>query len=143
MSKADDRPTTKALRLQSVAGLKRRVANRHQHYEPTGARCNRREAEAMEEQAADMLALPVPPEIGLGGEIVPGPMSVQVPREALMSRDYTRDVAQDKPDAAAAFASYARLKLAADAGAAEMAAEAAETIRAANAFERMLAHQLA
>jgi hypothetical protein len=97
----------------------------------------------MEQQAAEMLTLPVPPEIGIGGEIVPGPHTVQASGDALIRRDYLRDVAQDKPDAAAAFASYARLKLAADAGAAEMAVEAAETIKAANAYERMLAHQLA
>jgi hypothetical protein len=143
MSGSKDRPTTKALRLQAVAGLKRRVANRHQHSDPTGAWLNRREAEVMDEEAADLLTLPAAPEIGLGGEIVPGPATVEVPHKSLATRDYLRDVAQDKPDAAAAFASYARMKLAADAGAAEMAAEAADSINAANAYERMLAHQLA
>lgn len=143
MSKPEDRPTTKALRLQTGAGLKRRLAKRIAGEDPIGARHNRREAEFMEQQAADILALPVLPEIGLGGEIVPGPQTVQATGEDRIRRDYMRDVAQDKPDAAAAYGSYERLRLAANAGAAELATEAAETIRAANAFERMLAHQLA
>ena len=61
----------RALRLKAVARKKRATVIGTEAQDPTGARFWRREAQDAEEDAADLLALQEPPEVGVGNELVP------------------------------------------------------------------------
>jgi hypothetical protein len=76
-------------------------------------------------------------QIGTGGELVPASILGECSR-ALDLRDTVRD-----PSYVTVDASRDRLELAQQAGALELALDAADTIDAENSLERMLAHQLA
>ncbi|MEI7606183.1 MAG: hypothetical protein WCJ64_02240 [Rhodospirillaceae bacterium] len=87
------------------------------------------EAGIWEGLGATALALPNPPPVGAGGEFVP---------ESWELKDTVA-----APDLTTAVASRTRVELAAEAGALELAVDAAATIDAKNSLERMLAHQVA
>ena len=74
-------------------------------------------------------------EHGAGGELIPHGAQQKPPAE------YRSTVT--KPDYVAAAASRERLDLAQQAGALEIALDAADTVQAQNSIEQMLAHQLA
>src|SRR5215204_4022990 len=94
---------------------------------------DRRHADQWEERAR--AAVPeVLAEIGVGQELLPEPK----PGRGLELRNTV-----DSPDYVAADASRDRLELAHQAGALELALDTADTIKAENSLERMLAHQLA
>lgn len=132
--------TRGALRMGARANLKRKIADKNAAHDPTGARFERREAEAMAREARERLALSTysaePPMVGSGGELVP-------PRELQPDRPWITETVRDAPDMVNAMASLQRLELATDAGALDLAVDAADSIKAANSFGKMLAHQLA
>ena len=125
----------RALRLKEVARKKRATAIGTEFEDPTGARFWRREAQDAEEQAADLLTLQEPPEVGVGNEFVP-PGGYQGKHHYLVHT-------LTHPDGVTADASLERLNLAENAGALTTAVDAAETIQAQNSLEKMLAHQMA
>lgn len=127
-----------ALRLQTVAAVKRAGAPVIENEgDIAGAMVERAEAEDMETAALAYLgkirgtATP-----GNGGELLD-----LTPNDLC---DYPRlvDTLKQSPDALSAGASRARLELASQAGALTLGVDVAETIKARNSMERMLAHQL-
>jgi hypothetical protein len=90
-------------------------------------------ADCKEEVAREELALAEIPERGMGGELVPS-FEHGVPGVTLALKD---------PDHVNLNASVARVRLADECGAFDMALDTAETIGAQNATEQMLAHQMA
>ena len=130
------RTATDGLRLREAAQRKRLAAKFLAEIgDATGAGFERREAADMARNADEMLALPSKPNIGTGGELFLSPEdSGNLPGLAATVED---------PDWVTAEASRDRLELAADAQCLAMAADAAETIRAENSLEKMLAHQMA
>ena len=60
----------RAVRLQCGAAKKRAVAPSVASYDPTGAGFQRREADAMDDDAAALLELSAMPELGAGGELL-------------------------------------------------------------------------
>ncbi len=91
-------------------------------------------AERLEERARERVPERCA-ELGAGGELLPTGAQQKPPAE------YISTVA--KPDYVAAAASRDRLDLAQQAGALEIALDAADTVQAQNSLEQMLAHQLA
>ncbi len=138
MGKADSkkRTATDGLRLREAAQRKRLAAKFLAEIgDATGAGFERREADDMARNADEMLVLPSKPNIGTGGELFLSPEdSGNMPGLAATVED---------PDWVTAEASRDRLELAADAQCLAMAADAAETIRAENSLEKMLAHEMA
>lgn len=85
------------------------------------------------DRAADaLLTLDAEPERGTGGELIPTGEGC-----------HNMELVTRRPDRTALVASQERLELARDCGAIEMACEAAEDVKARNALERMLTHQMA
>ncbi len=125
-----------ALRMREGAKMKRDTANFLGSIgDPTGARWERRDAEDMDGLANEILTLPEKPKIGTGGELHLSPAETKAkPGLACTVED---------PDGVTVVASRDRLELASDAGCLAMGADVAETIRARNSLEKMLAHQLA
>ncbi len=100
-----------------------------------GARYERWEADDIAQRAEEILSLPEKPAIGTGGKLFLSPEdAAEKPGLALTVED---------PDAVTVDASRDRLDLASDAHCLALAADAAETIRAENSLEKMLAHQMA
>lgn len=134
--------TGDALRLLAGAQRKRAVAGAVEEYDQIGARWERREADQMEANATAYLDIAAHkdgntgPEVGNGGEMVPV-------GDAYDDMPSLVDTVRDNPDMVTSGVSTRRLELAAEAGALDMAVDAADTVEAANSLEKMLAHQLA
>ena len=128
--------TADAVRQQAYAARNRAVAN-EQAGDPIGARWALLEAVDMEAYAADFLELPADSgEVGAGSEMVP------IGNDAAERPDFVETV-RSAPDMVTARASLARLNLAAETGTFDLALDVADTIKARNSLEKMLAHQLA
>jgi hypothetical protein len=138
-------PTTAAdaVRLKTAAQRKRALAPimLEEWGDPVGARFELSEAAAMDARAAAALDplnhSSVPLTQGNGGE------AVVEDRKGPTEQNWIRDTLKERPDMLNAEASMARLELTAVAGTLAMAVDAAESVRAANSLERMLAHQMA
>jgi hypothetical protein len=138
-------PTTAAdaVRLKTAAQRKRALAPimLEEWGDPVGARFELSEAAAMDARAAAALDplnhTSVPITQGNGGE------AVVEDRKGPTEQNWIRDTLKERPDMLNAEASMARLELTAVAGTLAMAVDAAESVRAANSLERMLAHQMA
>src|SRR5262249_15647822 len=105
--------------------------------EPIQARWLRLEANDMEAYANSFLALPEE-QIGVGaaGEMLPTGNSAT-------DRPDLIDTVRSKPDRVAARASLAPLELPEQTGAPDLAVDTADTIKARNSLEKMLAHEIA
>ena len=125
----------KALRLKTVALKKRATAAAIAPEDSTGAMFWRREADADEAEAARLLKLPAPPEVGVGNELIPA--------GGFDGINHSLVHTLSNPDSVTADASLERLNLAEDAGVLTLAVDAAETVQAQNSLEKMLAHQMA
>lgn len=125
----------KALRLQTVALKKRATATAVAPEDSTGARFWRLEADADEAEAARLLKLPAPPEVGAGSELIP--------TGGFDGINHSLAHTLSNPTSVTADASLERLNLAEDAGVLTLAVDAAETVQAQNSLEKMLAHQMA
>lgn len=90
-------------------------------------------AEEMDTAADALLTLPVPVEQGMGGELAPPSSQGLIGQEDAVKR----------PDAVSLQASIERVSLADSCGIFNLAFNAAETIKAKDATEQMLAHQMA
>src|SRR5215472_4163390 len=134
----DQKPNTPAergLRLREAAQMKRAIADSESARDPTGARWDRRDAAEFDRRSEQLLTLPSKPAIGTGGEL-------ELSREEAGKKPGLACTVEN-PNLVTAEASRDRLELAGDAGCMTLAADAAETIRARNSLEKMLAHQLA
>jgi hypothetical protein len=131
-----------AVQLQGGAAVRRAegIASLEEGDE-IGGRFDLAEAQAMEVAAAAYLDpsshVARTPEPGNGGELL------VVRQEELSDIPRIVDTVRKKPDMLNAEACRSRLELASGAGVLTMAVDAAQTIRARNSLERMLAHQLA
>jgi hypothetical protein len=129
--------TADALRQQVYAARNRAEANALESGEPIQARWLRLEANDMETYAENFLALPGEEiEVGAAGEMVPT-------GERAMDRPDLIDTVRSQPDKVTARASVARLELVAQTGTLDLAVDTADTIKARNSLEKMLAHQIA
>jgi hypothetical protein len=137
MKSSKPESTAEALRLKGAAAKKHAIAAEMAHADPTGAHWHGSEAREMERAADNTLALPPENvEVGIGGEIVPlGADAREKPGIV--------DTVRVSPTLSTARASCERMDLAGHAGVLDLAADAAESIQAANSLEKMLAHQLA
>jgi hypothetical protein len=129
--------TADALRQQVCAARNRAEANALESSEPMQAQWRRLEANDMEDYAENFLALPGEEiEVGAAGEMVPN-------GERAMDRPDLIDTVRSQPDKVTARASVARLELVAQTSALDLAVDTADTIKARNSTEKMLAHQIA
>ena len=129
--------TADALRQQVYAARNRAEADALETSEPIQARWRRLEANDMEAYADSFLALPEEQiEVGAAGEMLPT-------GDSATDRPDLIDTVRSKPDKVTAQASLARLELLAQTGALDLAVDTADTIRARNSLEKMLAHQIA
>lgn len=138
MAPMPDKKETAADGMRLREAVKRKhVTARHlaEIGDALGARYERREADQIAQRAEEILSLPEKPAIGTGGELFLSPEdAAEKPGLALTVED---------PDGVTVDASRDRLDLTADAHCLALAADAAETIRAENSLEKMLAHQMA
>ena len=128
---------TGALSLEVSADNLRAVAkSARERGDLTVARCREIEADEMDRTVVNVLIPdePLGPP-GIGGELVPSD-------EEMETAPAVYDTLKTSPDMVNATASRERLSLAANAGALILGTDIAETIRARNSLERMLAHQL-
>lgn len=105
--------------------------------DPTGHRFFNAEAEKADALATMPLSALEVEGVGAGGDMV---LHMPMPAgdvEGLRLRDVTKD-----PSMVTATAQLDRLRLADDAGALDVAIDAADTIQARNSLEKMLAHQM-
>jgi hypothetical protein len=129
--------TTDALLQQAYAARNRAVAKELAVSDPTAARWALLEAADMDKYAAAYLEIaPGSVEVGSGGEMVPT-SNIADESTALV------DTIRSAPDMVTARASIARINLIAETGDLDLAMDAAETIKARNSLEKMLAHQIA
>jgi hypothetical protein len=126
----------KGLRLRESARFQRTRAASSAHYDPTGARFDRREAGEADRMADAILTLPAAPAIGIGGEL-------HLSRDDAAAKPGLACTVADNPDLTIAVASRDRLELAADAQCLSLAVDMAETLHARNSVEKALAHQAA
>lgn len=120
--------------LKAGAAIKRNVADYLGPSDPTGARWNRLEAADMEQAADSYLTLPASAIEGTGGEIALPTDRTEFPGHL---------DAVKCPDMVTLQASRERIGLIDSAGAFNLGFDAAESIKARDSFEKMLAHQLA
>jgi hypothetical protein len=131
-----------AVRLEAGAAVKRAIAQEMlSEGDWTGSRFELAEAEDME-AAAETFLDPLshatgPQAIGNGGELV-----VRT-QEAMGKVPGIIDTLRESPDMLNATASRERLELAGGTGALTMGVDAAESIKARNSLEKMLAHEMA
>jgi hypothetical protein len=128
---------TGALSLYVSADNLRAVAkSARERGDHTVAKCREIEADEMDRSVVSVLIPdePLGPP-GIGGELVPLD-------EEMENAPAVYDTLKTSPDMVNATASRERLSLAANAGALIMGTDIAETIRARNSLEKMLAHQL-
>ncbi len=129
--------TADALRQQAYAACNRVVAKERAASDPLAARWALLESIDMEKYAEDHLEIsPESVEVGAGGEMVPT-------GEDATERPGFVETVRSEPDLVTARASLARLELAAETAAFDLAIDAADTIKARNSLEKMLAHQIA
>ena len=128
--------------MKAQARRKRALAPvmREQWGDPTGARFEAAEADAMDARA-DLALDPASrayaaPVQGNGGELV-------IESAEARARPWIKDTLAASPDMLNAYASAARMDLATAAGSLTMALDMAQSIEAANSVERALAHQMA
>jgi hypothetical protein len=125
------------VRQQAYAARNRAVAKERAASDPIEARWALLASIDREKSAADFLEIaPDLVEIGAGGEMVP------IGDDATERPDFVETV-RSAPDLVTARASIARLELAEKTGAFDLAMDAADTIKARNSLEKMLAHQIA
>jgi len=128
--------TERGLFLKTSAKIKRNFALMHRELgDPTGERFENLEADKMEADAAELLALPESPGVGAGREL-------KITAKESNTDLYFADTIEN-PDMVTAKASRDRLILASEAQCLDVAVDTAETIQARNSLEKMLAHQLA
>lgn len=125
--------TADAHRLKLGAVRLRQRARDCPDNNPMSSRLDRMDAERMEATADAVLTLPELLERGTGGELIPPPRLDHPGLEDALNR----------PDAVAMEASIERMGLAEISGVFNLALDAAETIKAKDATEQMLAHQMA
>jgi hypothetical protein len=130
--------TADALLQQAYAARNRAVAKELAvRDDPTAARWALLEAADMDKYAAAYLEIaPGSVKVGSGGEMVP---TGDIAEENAGLVDTIRSA----PDMVTARASIARINLIAETGDLDLATDAADTIRARNSLEKMLAHQIA
>jgi hypothetical protein len=129
--------TADALLQQAYAARNRAVAKELAVSDPTAARWALLEAADMDKYAASYLEIaPGSVEVGSGGEMVPT-SDITEKNPALV------DTIRSAPDMVTARASVARINLIAETGELDLAMDAADTIKARNSLEKMLAHQIA
>jgi hypothetical protein len=133
-----------ALMLSTRAAVKREIADNMAERGDYHASVERFEADAMDKAADDFLDLrshaldvigPLPPRPGNGGELL------MVTREMQADVPGLVDTVREKPSMLSAEASESRLKLTGNA--IVLAVDAAESIKASNSLEKMLAHEMA
>lgn len=96
-------------------------------------------ADCLEKEAADLIKVDEPREIGPGGEVLPVYGEIKDNDEmGMIGRDTLNQPTQINQEA-----SISRIDLTAEAGIYESAIDASESIAARNSLERMLAHQMA
>jgi hypothetical protein len=120
----------KAVKLRLDAHRRRALAP---DYDPVRHEFEVSLSKAMEEDAQALLAPSEPLEIGLGGEIIPRVEQGLVGFESVLK----------EPDLLSAEASRQRAVLLEGAEALELGIETAEQLKAGNAVEQMLCHQMA
>jgi len=120
----------KAVKLRLDAHRRRALAP---EYDPVRHEFEVNLSKAMEEDAQALLAPPEPLKIGLGGEIIPRVEQGLVGFESVLK----------EPDLLGAEASRQRASLLEGAEALELGIETAEQLKAGNAVEQMLCHQMA
>jgi hypothetical protein len=129
--------TTDALLQQAYAARNRAVAKELAVGDPTAARWALLEAADMDKYAAAYLEIaPGSVKVGSGGEMVPT-SDIAEENAGLV------DTIRSAPDMVTARASIARINLIAETGDLDLATDAADTIKARNSLEKMLAHQIA
>jgi hypothetical protein len=132
-----------AARAKALVRRKLAYADQIATRDPTGAHWERREAAGLE-AAADLALDPQhvisprdPLRVGVGGELV------VATTDNMRHRPWLVETVRDNPDMVNANASVRRADLAGEADVLELALDAAETIKAGNSLEKMLAHQMA
>ena len=96
-------------------------------------------AECLEKEAADLIRVDNPREVGPGGELIPAKNEIAPSKDTeVMGRDTLKEPSQINQEA-----SIKRLDYLAKAGIYETALDIAESIIPQNSLERMLAHQMA
>ena len=96
-------------------------------------------ADCLEKDAADLIRVDNPREVGPGGELVPVKDEIARSKESEMrGRDTLKEPSQINQEA-----SIKRLDLAANANVYETALDAAQSIEPRNSLDKMLAHQMA
>ncbi len=127
-----------ALKEKDSATRMRRWADELSEADPTGARWTRKDADAIEAKAEIALSRSSYttglPETGNGGELVPLPESQTFA---------IAEAVRDPPDMLAHSASTQRMELAAEADVLSLGLDAANSIKARDSIEQMLAHQTA
>jgi hypothetical protein len=119
-----------ALKMQEKSSLKKAYASKT---DPIREQSDLGEAAALAKESARMLKPEQPLVAGAGGEIIP-------PAELGMSG---LESVLKEPDLLDAQVTVQRTQLADSAGVFEMAVETAQSVKAKNSTERMLAHQMA
>jgi hypothetical protein len=129
--------TADALLQQAYAARNRAIAKELAASDPTAARWALLEAADMDKYAAAYLEIaPGSIKVGSGGEMVPT-SDIADKNAALV------DTIKSTPDMVTARASIARINLIAETGNLDLATDVADTIKARNSLEKMLAHQIA
>ena len=96
-------------------------------------------AECLEKEAADLIRVDNPREVGPGGELIPAKNEIAPSKDTeVMGRDTLKEPSQINQEA-----SIKRLDYLANAGIYETALDIAESIIPQNSLEKMLAHQMA
>jgi hypothetical protein len=96
-------------------------------------------ADCLEKEAAELISVEIPREVGPGGELVPVKDEIAPSREPEMrGRDTLKEPSQINQEA-----SIKRLGLLTNAGIYETALDVAQSIEPRNSLEKMLAHQMA
>lgn len=136
------RTVDEAMRLLSGATLKRAIGKEMlKGGDITGGRFDLAEADAMEGAAAVFLDpashVTAPPQVGNGGELI------VATQEATANVPGIIDTVRESPDLLTATASRRRLELAGGVDALTIGVDAAESIKARNSLEKMLAHEMA
>jgi hypothetical protein len=130
-----------AIQAQTEAHWRRAWADEKEVWDPIGARWDRQAARDLDAGAEKVLdpsnCLAAPLSVGRGGELI-----VETADAPTFTAELLRDTVKDSPDMITARASMARVELAMGADILAMAVDTADTIRASNSLEKMLAGQL-
>ncbi len=129
-----NKQSTEAVKKLSKAAQERQMASHLEKHSPAETLFHREYAQELEKQASSLLQPDHPVQRGPGGEAVPSSKSHEVSRIVDTLRN---------PDMLNLDASTTRLEQLADLNILEQGLDAAQSIRAKNSPEKMLAHQLA